>query len=126
MKQVFAIFILCLLMIGCRGKNGMNGLDGLDGDDGTSGATQLYEGITPESVWGVQVDSFTSDDIVSVYYSIVSDHQILYEMRGPDSPITLTPYYELITSGSGVLVRLHNLPIGSLYRIVVYRSSSIS
>ena len=117
MKRILMVLALGICLIGCKGKAGSNGSGG--------GSMQKFEGTNPETTWGVQIDNFNVNDTVSVYYALAADTQTFFEMRGPDTPSTSTPYYEFLISGTGVLVRMHNIPVNSTYRIMIWRPSTI-
>lgn len=116
MKKVFTLIFLGIVMVGCRGKNGR---------DGAGGEMQSFIGITNVDGFGVQVDNFGELDEVTAYYALASATYDFFELKGPDSPGATTPYYVLRTSGSGVLVILNNIPIGSSYRILVWRPGGL-
>lgn len=115
MKRIFMVLIVGLCVIGCRGKDGSNGLGG--------GSMQKIEGTNTETSWGVQVDNYNTSDSISVYYALAADSQTFFEMKGPDTPPSNTPYYEIVGSGASILVRMNNIPVNSTYRILVWRPS---
>lgn len=117
MKNIIAFIFLGFLMVGCRGKSGKDG--------GNSGSTQIFTGVTNDSPFGVPVDNFGEMDTVDVYYSTTTDINRYFELSGPTDLSTTHPFYDMLFSGSNVFVRLNNISIGSHYRVVVTRSSSI-
>lgn len=117
MKKLLALCILFIVAVGCRGK---------DGKDGTGGGEmQSFTGVTNVDGFGVPVENFGDLDEVTVYYALPSAPFDFYELKGPDTPTTTAPYYALLYSGSNVLVRLCNIPIGSSYRILIWRPAGL-
>jgi hypothetical protein len=102
------------VLVGCKGKDGRDGVAG--------GSMQVFESTTSSDPFGVQVDSYSNNTTVSVYYALPSSATTFYEMKGPDSLPSSNVYYEILLSGSSALIRMHNLTIGSTYRIQVWRS----
>ncbi len=116
-KKIIALVFFGIVMVGCRGKSGRDGTGG--------GEMQSFTGLTDVDGFGVQVDNFGDLDEVTAYYALASATYDFFELKGPDSPGATTPYYVLRTSGSGVLVILKNIPIGSSYRILVWRPGGL-
>lgn len=116
MKIIIGLFVLSGLIVGCRGR---------DGKDIAGGEMQSFTGVTNVDPFGLQVDNFGTHDEITVYYAAPSANNTFFELKGPDTPTSLAPYYSIGFSGSSILVRLHNVPIGSYYRILVWRPAGI-
>lgn len=117
MKKLFALMFLCVVMVGCRGKSGKDGAGG--------GEMQNLTGTITADDFTIQVDEFGDLDEVTVYYSLSSASNEYFEMKGPIAPSDTAPYYSYSISGSGILVRFFNVPVGSLYRILIWRPSGL-
>lgn len=119
MKYFSLIICLCISIIGCRGK------DGHDGEGG--GVMQTFEGITNVEFFAVPVINFTLNDEVSVYYALATEPDTYFELTGPSVPVSsTTPYYAIIGSGGdSVIIRLYGVPIGTHYRILIWRPSHL-
>lgn len=117
MKKIFTLFLFCVVLVGCRGRTGKDGTGG--------GEMQSFTGVTDVDGFGVQVNNFGDLDEVTAYYALASAPHDFFELKGPDTAMTTAPYYALLYSGSNVLVRMYNVPVGSPYRILIWRPAGL-
>jgi len=115
MKTILTVILISTFsFVGCKGK---------DGEDGVGGSGQSYSGtIQNTPTWSVQVDDVDLNDTITVYYNTIALPNVWNELGGqiPSSPSD--PYYTIGESGTGYLVRMHNLELNASYRIVVWRA----
>lgn len=117
MKKLLALCILFIVAVGCRGKDGEDGTDG--------GEMRTFTGVITADGYGVQDNNFDiQKDMINVYYRTPGT-AIDLQLFGPISPGTTSPYYQLLESGPGVLIEFNNVPVGSTYRILIWRGTKV-